>query len=182
MPTVHGPLPPSAPDALKVIACACNKSVAQKTKDQDLTCTQLGTKKHSCCEKAIRDHKKTKKPPRLGGERGFERDGTPLKKPRWVLAKSGKLPAKSVWPDACSTDAKGNPTKFYDFKFRCPKGTKTKQQPNGKWLKKGGSRKQPTWTTYDDGETQDQRIKEVGAAQNPPVTKDPEIVDTSNCP
>ncbi|HEX5745798.1 MAG TPA: hypothetical protein VFZ09_06120 [Archangium sp.] len=108
--------PVTAQMVLQEILCECHKNTKPKPED---TCTSLGEAKHECCDMAIQNHKA---PPHIAGERGYASDGSRLTQSRAQMKAAGTLKG-TLWPDACSTDAAGNPTQFFDFKFVCPGGT-----------------------------------------------------------
>lgn len=155
------PLTPAA-DALCAMACECNKIVPKP----EQRCTELGTEKHDCCEQKIQEHNATNKQPRLGGERGYKQDGTEIHEPRFPPPKPG-----SVWPDACSVDAAGNPTQFFDFKFGCPPGQPVRQK-----LIKKPPLVHPGWSRG-----QKTKVMKVGRKLEPPVVKEPKIISPASC-
>lgn len=53
---------------LKEMLCACDKDTKPKKDD---TCMSLGARKHACMEKKKADHNRSKKGPKLDGERGY---------------------------------------------------------------------------------------------------------------
>ncbi|QSQ22079.1 hypothetical protein JY651_44250 [Pyxidicoccus parkwayensis] len=110
---------------LQQILCECHQKIQPKEGD---TCASLGEAKHECCDKAIQNHKA---PPHIDGERGYASDGTRLSQSRAQLKASGTSLKGTLWPDACSTDAAGNPTQFFDFKFVCPGGTQFYDRKTG---------------------------------------------------
>ncbi|MER9300048.1 DUF4150 domain-containing protein [Mesorhizobium sp. M0621] len=110
-----------APDARAILqkaCCECDDEVKPGPYD---SCATLGEKKHTCCEaKLTTQHG-------VGGERGYNRDGTPF-----TNGPRARVPGETYgdfrgrihgtcWPDACALDTNGNPCKFYDFKFGCEK-------------------------------------------------------------
>jgi len=105
-------------EILQDACCKCDDKVNPGPYD---TCATLGERKHSCCEEKLTFEKA------VGGERGYNADGSPFENgPR------GRVPGEkywefrrrisgSRWPDPCALDSSGKPTKFYDFKFGCEK-------------------------------------------------------------
>ena len=129
---MHAPATPavSPRKTLQDACCECDVDVQP---DDDDSCTTLGEKKHECCDKKL----KTKKG--VGGERGYKADGTPFtdgprrQMPEETYPKFLRRIRGTCWPDACALDDAGNPSKFYDFKFGCPKGVPV-------WIRKTGER------------------------------------------
>jgi hypothetical protein len=113
---------------LQQICCACEEEINPGPYDD---CASLGTKKHACCEDKLLKEKG------IGGERGYKRDGTPFTDgPRSQLPREGywafrRRIAGTTWPDACALDTKGNPAKFYDFKFGCEENVPVKMRRDG---------------------------------------------------
>jgi uncharacterized Zn-binding protein involved in type VI secretion len=115
-------------DKLQEICCECEEEIKPGPYDD---CASLGEKKHACCEKKLTSEKG------IGGERGYNRDGTPFTNgPRAQLPGEGYWPfrrriAGSVWPDACALNTDGTPGKFYDFKFGCEKDVPVMMKRSG---------------------------------------------------
>lgn len=113
---------------LQDVCCACDNDVKPGPYDD---CASLGAKKHACCEEKLLKQKG------IGGERGYNRDGTPFTNgPRAQLPQEGYWPfrrriAGTTWPDACALDTQGNPAKFYDFKFGCDRDVPVKMRRDG---------------------------------------------------
>ncbi len=168
--------PKNVVDKLKEIACKCNKKAGNKRTD---TCAKQGTKKHACCDKEIEKHMKSGEDPQLGGERGYDSTGNRMNMTRQQAYDSGQL-GGTCWPDACTVDANGNPTQLFDFKFKCPPGSKTRKKKKGGryWTRATGVSGYPTWSNG-----QEKKCKKLGRQlgidnkQNPP-----QIIDTSDCP
>ncbi|NVJ26294.1 MULTISPECIES: PAAR-like domain-containing protein [Myxococcus] len=155
----------TAEEKLREIACKCDKDVKA---NKQSTCMELGNKKHDCCEEALKKHAGSGNPPQLCGERGYDVRCNPpqsLGMTRKGLAQrisadvreGGLFPGASeatigrkvwgrlmqalrgtCWPDACSLDARGNPSQFFDFKFRCPEGTPIRRKKGGGWVTASG--------------------------------------------
>ena len=173
------PVSAAPPKPLQDICCECDKKVKPKPGQK---CMSLGEEKHKCCEEKIKKHKGTSK---LGGERGYTKNGTPISGPRGP----GNIPKGSVWPDACTLDSDGNPDQFFDFKFSCPEGTPVREhtykRPNkARGIVKGaratllaGPPKPGKW-----GRGQKKKVKNLGKKLTPKVTKKPMLVKSSDCP
>ncbi len=118
----------TATEILQKICCECDEEVQPGPYD---TCAKVGEKKHACCEQKLMNQKG------LGGERGYNRDGS-----EFTNGPRAQLPGEDYWdmrarirgvrfPDACLLDTSGNPAKFYDFKFGCPEGVPVTMSRNG---------------------------------------------------
>jgi uncharacterized Zn-binding protein involved in type VI secretion len=169
--------PPQVKAALQAIACKCDKKKYKKK----LTCRQLGTAKHACCEKEIQklDHKN------VGGERGYTNPSKPpvkrIRMSRLASWKSGKNKG-SCWPDAMATDGRGKPKQLFDFKFKCPKGTRTAKKKDGTWAVCTGDQDVPTWTQYKGGRTQKDKYIKLGEELGIDNEEyPPEIIDNGDC-
>ena len=120
MGNVDPAIPPADARALLQKACCeCDQEVKPGPYD---SCATLGEKKHACCEQKLTFQQG------VGGERGYNRrDGSPFTDgPRARMAGESYQQFRervhgTCWPDACALDTKGNPYKFYDFKFGCEK-------------------------------------------------------------
>lgn len=168
--------PPQVMAVLQQIACKCDKKVKPGKK----TCRQLGTKKHDCCEKEIQ--KLASK--NVGGERGYTNPRKPpVKRIRMTRLDSWKAGNKgSCWPDAMATDGRGKPKQLFDFKFKCPKGTRTAKKKDGTWAVCTGDQPTPTWTTYKNGRTQLQKYEALSEQLGIDVQENPpEIIDNEEC-
>lgn len=83
---------------LEQIAKECNEEVNKDAgfvppeKPEGKKCTQLGTKKHSCCEKKIKEANH----PRVKSEQAFKKDGTPSPKTRGQALGAGRKAAQKV--------------------------------------------------------------------------------------
>jgi len=93
---------------LEAIANACNKKVNKAAgyppgKPKGRECTTLGTKKHKCCEDAI----KKANNPKVQSEQSFSKTGKRM--PRGGPCR----------PDVVVCDAANNVKEVYDFKFNC---------------------------------------------------------------
>jgi len=99
--------------ALQDIMCKCHQNPPPPAPPGD--CKEVGVAKHECCEKAIKDHKA---PPEIGGERGYDKNGSEFEESREVMSAQGTIRRDDVFPDACAM-SDGRPTQFFDFKFPC---------------------------------------------------------------
>jgi len=105
---------------LTKIAKACNKKVDKAAgyppgKPSGHECTTLGTKKHKCCEDAIKNAGN----PRVQAEQSFSKSGQRM--PRGGPCR----------PDVVVCDASNNVQQVYDFKFNCsgkPRMSKRQQK------------------------------------------------------
>ena len=174
---VQTTVPPDVLKALCDIFCECNN----KPSPMGATCTRLGTSKHDCCENAIKNEHQP--PPALGGEQGYKADGTKINAPRVPP----HCEPGSVWPDACSLDSGGNPDQFFDFKFACPQGSPIRQHTYKKLeaqgipgphvtLIKSTPPSPPDWSRG-----QKPKVEKLGAKLNPPVTKEPALINAETC-
>ena len=120
----------SAEETLQIVCCECDKDVQPGPFD---SCLTLGDRKHECCEEKLTAKKG------VGGERGYYRDGTDFTNGprRQMLGETFPKFLRRIrgtcWPDACALDEAGNPLKFYDFKFGCPKDVP-------RWIRETGVR------------------------------------------
>ena len=171
---IQGPAPVGK--ELQKIVCKCNRKVNSERKETD-NCAKLGTDKHACCEAAIKAHKP---PTNIGREQGYKKTGGKIPGPRPV-----RPPKGSCWPDAAALDSNGKPTRFYDFKFRCPlKTLGGSPTPSGRGVRRSkGSRNHPGWSPARNGqEGQYKKYKRIGRKQTPKVTKAPRLINTKGCP
>lgn len=93
---------------LTKIANSCNKKVNKEAgyppgKPKGRECTTLGTKKHKCCENAI----KKANNPKVQSEQSFDKAGN-------RMSRGG--PCR---PDVVVCDASNNVQQVFDFKFNC---------------------------------------------------------------
>ncbi|MCC7155139.1 MAG: DUF4150 domain-containing protein [Bryobacterales bacterium] len=168
---------------LKAIVCECNRQVQQAPPGKkQKTCAQLGEEKHACCEEAI----KKKGHSQIEGEKGYgtKPDYKPITGMTRTQARAAGLGKGTSWPDCTITDANGN-KQLVDFKFKCPPNTPVRKKKKGGnlWIKTPASSpgKWPTWTQYKNGSNQEEKYKELGKAQKPPITTPPRIVDNKGC-
>lgn len=177
--TKHGSAKVATIDALlKEIVCKCNRDVKQASpKKKQKTCAQLGTEKHTCCDRAI----KKKGHSQIEGEKGYG------KKPKYkpITGPKPRYPGRGTsWPDCTITDKNGN-KQFVDFKFKCPPDTpiRKKVKKGHLWIKSKSSSpgQWPTWTVYKDGSNQKEKYESVGKKQKPPINKKPKIVNNKGC-
>jgi hypothetical protein len=194
MPNVEAPVTPA--DKLQEIACKCDKKAGDKKKD---TCAEQGKKKHDCCAEEIEKHKASGEDPQIDGERGYNKDGSradvdsngnqltrdPMPGESWP---DWKARIKGTcWPDACAVDAQGNPSQLFDFKFKCPAGSKTRKKKKGGryWYRAKDTDTYPTWTRYKGGRTQEEKYIELGNNLDPSIDNaknPPTVINTENCP
>lgn len=164
-----------AVQTLQDMLCECNEQVLPESDD---TCPTLGAKKHECMNNKISNHRP---PPKLQGEKAYIRDtGQPAPPPNTrqmlidePLNQFFNRIRGNIYPDAAILDDYGRPAKFTEFKFECPLNV-----PH----KKGASvtNRQPTPQGWSDG--QREATIDLGLRQNPPVTEDPALITTDNCP
>jgi uncharacterized Zn-binding protein involved in type VI secretion len=160
---------------LQDIMCECHKN--PPTPKPPGECKDIGEAKHECCEKAIQNHTP---PPNVGGERGYLADGSPAA-PR--TSYSPAPPRGSSFPDACSLDASGNPTQFFDFKFICPDGANYYDRKSG-MVKRSfgkGTADAAFYSRRGRGKSQFQKYKELGDNLDPPTQKDPKVITSRAC-
>lgn len=172
---------PLAKKTLQKMVCDCNKSVKSKN---DSTCMSLGKEKHDCVNEAIKRHKP---PPDLAPERGYRKNGKPFAKGTtregMKAAGKGHQLRGSWWPDACMLDGNGKPNQFFEFKFKCPTGTKIKKNKKGtQWIRKGNSSEHPTWTQYNKDYSQKQKYLDFQQKIDPKVKNKPILLSTKRCP
>jgi hypothetical protein len=94
------------PRALKAIAKCCNKAIDCKGRHTAKGCTARGTRKHKCCENAIKRRKA---------------------KGKWENVKPERFHPETKKQPACRLDVqirggpngKGRVTNIWDFKFNC---------------------------------------------------------------
>jgi hypothetical protein len=168
---------------LKDIVCKCNDEVKQAPPGKkQKTCAQLGTEKHECCEKAIKDMKHSQ----IEGEKGYgpKDEYKPITGMTRTQAHAAGLGKGTSWPDCTFTDTKGNKG-LIDFKFKCPPDTPVRKKKKGGnlWIKTSATKpgKWPTWTQYKNGSDQEEKYMELGKAQDPEITKRPRIVSNKGC-
>lgn len=151
---------------LKCVACKCDKRINKTHPDE--SCRQSGVVKHKCCEEVIQKHEKSKRPPRVSGERGYDPNTKPVSAivgDRFGLLKAGLLPKGSLWPDAAQLNSNGKVERFIDFKFKC------------KTAKYAG----PIGWTIKKGVSQGDLYKKLNNRLNRKCLK-PKVVDNSKCP
>jgi hypothetical protein len=125
--TIQVPIMPNATPLqfLQEIACRCDKKkdnnyVKDSKPRQPLACSKAGIEKHSCCDDAISKHQKSERPPKVGGEKGYDASCKELPPPgRAERFLQGSIPKGSMWPDAAALGADEKPTRLFDFKFKC---------------------------------------------------------------
>ncbi len=195
---------PTAEEKLQEIACKCDKQVKA---NKQSTCVELGNKKHECCEKELKRHKSSGKPPELRGERGYNMRESPPQRLATTRKKIEQQVARDVreggmfsgaseqtigraiwsrlrrklrgtcWPDACTLDGNGNPSQFFDFKFQCPEGTRIRRKKGGGWVTAGGT----TPTGWGKGQREKyERLSQalgIDPDQNPPT-----LITSDTCP
>nr|CAP62396.1 hypothetical protein [Archangium disciforme] len=195
---------PTAEEKLREVACKCDRQVKP---NKQSTCIELGSKKHECCEKELRRHKSSGKPPSLRGERGYEiragsarrlrasrksveartaaevrrgglYGGTSEVQMRQAIWKELRRSLRGTcWPDACSLDGKGNPSQLFDFKFQCPKGTRIRRKKGGGWVVSKGG-SMPVWR-----KGQYKKYKQLSEALGIDLLESPPLlIDTLACP
>jgi hypothetical protein len=108
---------------LKTIAKKCNKAENKKAgyppgKPSGRECTTLGTKKHSCCEKAINSGNN----PNVKAEQSFTKSGKPAAR------------GAPLRPDVIVVTG-GAITAVYDFKFNCRSKPKMSNRQRKKYQK-----------------------------------------------
>lgn len=158
---------------LQDIMCDCHRNPPPA--EPPGGCKEIGNAKHQCCEDAINKNK----PAGVGGERGYLEDGSPAN-PRSSYLYPKKPPKGSGFPDACSVDAAGNPTQFFDFKFVCPKGTPYHDK-KGKLHFASGEGDSPQKFYFPPGKCQHDKYKKIGDGLTPPTTKDPKVITSDYC-
>ncbi len=171
-------------DILKEIACKCDKQVQA---NKQSTCRELGQQKHDCCNKEIQKRKNKTTPGRqeqLAPERGYTSPSAPpVKQIKMTRLQSwiSKQNRGSCWPDAVLLDEKGQPKQLFDFKFKCPAGTRVSKKKDGTWSTCKGDQPYPTWTKYKGGGSQYTKYVKLGEALG--IDNDanpPKVVDNSN--
>ncbi|MDM0112270.1 DUF4150 domain-containing protein [Variovorax sp. J22R133] len=157
---------------LQDIMCDCHRNPPPPKPPGE--CKEVGDAKHKCCEDAI----KAKKPTGVDGERGYLKSGKRAK-PR--SSYSPAPPKGSGFPDACSVDAAGNVTQFFDFKFICPNGTEYFDRKSGT-LKRASGRGEADAGFYlpARGSQHDKYLK-IGEKLNPKPTKKPKCITSRGC-
>jgi hypothetical protein len=172
--TIQVPIIPNATpeELLKEIACRCDKKRDNNYKNgKRLSCRQAGIEKHTCCEDAIQRHASSGRTPKVEGERGYyPRSGRRIPAPgRIARLVAGILPGGSSWPDAASVDAKGNPTQFFDFKFKCRHAKNSYPGP-------------PDWNSTKMSQNQLKRLLGLCKKRNiDPTTHPPTIIHNVGC-
>lgn len=165
--------PKTAVQVLQDIACKCDKQVKA---NKQSTCRELGTKKHECCNKAVQQHKNQGKEPKLAPERGYDAAGNRMRMTRTEALFSGQIRG-TCWPDACTLSNTGQPTQLFDFKFKCPAGTRTRRKKGGGWHTCDGTQAFPTFSPRQLANYEAlSRQLGIDPAQNPPTP-----IDTQNC-
>ncbi|SAK72186.1 hypothetical protein AWB82_04412 [Caballeronia glebae] len=177
--------PQTFEEILKAIACKCDKQVQP---NKQSTCRELGTQKHDCCDKEIQKRKNKTGPGRheqLAPERGYTNPYKPpatrIKMTRFQSYISRANP-RSCWPDAMLLDEKGNPKQLFDFKFRCPAGTRSRRKKDKTWSICDGNQDYPTWTKYKDGTSQLDKFVALGQQLGIDNEKfPPAIINNAGC-
>jgi hypothetical protein len=157
--------------ALKELVCKCSKQVDNDTKAGraagDPNCSKLGTLKHDCCDAAL----KNGDVPGVGGEQGYNPNGTKSTMSRLEAAFSPKGRGL-LFPDAAILNSGGQPMQFVDFKFQCPKPPRAGEpRPQG-------------WTPGRNGKLgQFEKYKKLGRAgrMNPKVRRNPRLITNESC-
>ena len=167
----------TAEEVLQDIMCDCHRNPPPAKPPGE--CKEIGEAKHECCEECIKNHKP---PPDIGGEKGYLKNGKP------AAPRSSYKPAPpkgSCFPDACATDAAGNPTQFFDFKFICPDGTRYWDKRANKGM--GGYKTATGKGTADanfyfpKGRSQYDKYKKLGKKLYPPVKDNPKPLTSRSC-
>jgi len=158
LPTPVPAVPPS--ETLEKIACECDKMTP---KDGE-SCRALGTRKHACCDKALKEKKG------FQGEQGYDKTGakSAVSRIKQVTESFGQFFARIKgisFPDAASLDGDGNVTQFFDFKFQCPKPPRKSDTPRPQ-----------VW-----GKGQFEKYSALGKKLKPKAKKDPAIVSNEKC-
>jgi hypothetical protein len=128
--TIQVPRMPNATPQqfLQEIACRCDKKRDNNYENgQRRRCNDIGTQKHTCCNDALRRHAKSKRPPKVIGERGYTRQGK-----RCGRLPGGRRPPGTLWPDAQSLPPGA---RLFDFKFKCKWAKRTYNGPP-RWSQK----------------------------------------------
>jgi uncharacterized Zn-binding protein involved in type VI secretion len=157
---------------LQDIMCECHRNPPPPHPPGE--CKDIGEAKHQCCEDAI----KSQKPAGIGGEKSYLKNGKPAN-PR-----SSYVPAPpkgSCFPDACTVDAGGNPTQFFDFKFICPAGTEYYDKQAGRVRRASGKGGAGAAFYSPKYKCQHDKYAKVGSKLKPPVQKKPRCITSENC-
>lgn len=157
---------------LQVIVCKCSTDVKP---NKQSTCRQLGTARHDCCNRAIQKRKNKTGPGRqeqLAPERGYTNPASPsvsrIRMTRVESFLSGQIRG-SIWPDALLLNEQGNPKQLFEFKFKCPAGTRTRRKrKGGPWLHASGNQPTP-----QASQRQLRRMEALGARLG---------IDNQSCP
>lgn len=157
---------------LQDIMCECHRNPPPPAPPGE--CKEIGDAKHQCCEDAINNQK----PPGIGGERGYLKNG------KSAAPRASYIPAPpkgSSFPDACAVDGSGNPTRFFDFKFICPGGTEYFDRKSGRLRRASGKGTADADFYFPSGRSQFDKYKKLGKKLKPPVTNDPRVITSRNC-
>lgn len=157
---------------LQDIMCECHRNPPPPKPPGE--CKEIGEAKHECCEDAIN----SKKPPGIGGERGYLKNGKP------AAPRSSYIPAPpkgSCFPDACTVDGSGNPTRFFDFKFICPGGTEYYDKTSGTIKRASGKGDADARFYWPKHKCQHDKYMKLGKKLKPPVTEKPRCITSRNC-
>ncbi len=157
---------------LQDIMCDCHRNPGPIAAPGE--CQDVGNAKHACCEAAIQKQK----PPGVGGERGYLKNGKP------AAARSSYRPAPpkgSGFPDACAVDANGNATRFFDFKFICPEGTPYFDKKSGRVKRASGLGEADASFYLPKGRCQHDKYAKIGSKVKPPVTEKPRCISSRAC-
>ncbi len=167
--------------ALEDILCGCNELKPQ----QGENCRKLGERKHKCCDDAIKNHNANAGTPKLQAEQGYiVETGVHDPSASRVWAK-GMSPgeyfsgiAGKIFPDAAILDENGKVDQFCEFKFQCPKGVPTRAgaAPSAGTAPQDWTPATPTKPSQLD------RTIALGEKQDPPVTKEPKLITSEDCP
>jgi hypothetical protein len=168
--------------AMTDFVCGCHQ-LAPKPGEN---CRQLGERKHKCVNDAIKNHNDQGGEPKLQGEKGYnEKTGAEVPgasrdwKPGMTPEAYFKGIAGKIFPDGAILDANGKVERFCEFKFQCPAGVPTRRKKKGspEMAAPSTGTAVPDWTPARRGKnSQLKRTEDLGAAQEPPVTKDPELI------
>jgi uncharacterized Zn-binding protein involved in type VI secretion len=163
------------------IVCGC----AQLAPKAGENCRKLGERKHKCCDDAIKTHNDQGGTPKLQGEQGYnEATGAhdPSASRQWM---PGMSPgqyfsgiAGKIFPDAAILNDNGEINRFCEFKFQCPAGVPTRAGA----APSAGTAPQDWTPARGTKPDQRQRTENLGSNQDPPVTNEPLLITSEDCP